>query len=198
MKINRKKEQGLTLIEVLISMGIFVAVALIFASFQSDVFKINNIIQVNLNTQQNVSRVFKDFVREIRSATISNIGAYPISTVATSSVEFYSDIDEDGLKEKIRYFLDDGNFKKGTIKPSGDPLSYDPDDEDLSIVVSGVVNSSESIFEYYNASTTALTYPIDITEVTMIEAKLILDQDPDSEPGPIETSTKAMFRNLKD
>jgi prepilin-type N-terminal cleavage/methylation domain-containing protein len=191
--IENRESRGMTLIEILIVMAIAVAIVLIVSIFQS-----------SLQIQQNARKILRPLAEEIRSATISNIGAFPISMASSTQISFYSDIDNDGLKEKVRYFLENDEFKKGIITPKGDPFVYDPEDEEIIGVVGGVVNGEEPIFQYFDdsyngtSSTTPLSYPIDVTDITLVKTKLIIDLEPDKDPGPVEISTQAMFRNLKD
>ena len=203
LNIREEKNKGFSLIEILVTAAIFVLLIIVVTGFQSKVFKLNNVLQLSLNIQQNARKILRPFAEEIRSATISNIGAYPISIASSTEISFYSDIDDDNLKEKIRYFKSGDEFKKGVIKPSGDPLSYNPDDENIVSVVKGVINDSQPVFEYYDSnyngtsSSTPLSYPINISDITLVKATLLVDENPNQPPGPMEISTQAMFRNLK-
>ncbi len=202
---NKKTNQGMTLIEIMIAMAIFVVIVILVNGFQGKVFKLNNILQSSLSIQQNARKILRPFAEEVRSATISNIGAFPISIATPNMIEFYSDNDNDGLKEKIRYFRDGDEFKKGVVKPSGNPYSYNENDEDITGVVSGIVNgANDPVFQYYDGSydgnpeSLPLTYPIALTEITLVKTTLKVDLDVNEDPGPIEISTQATFRNLKD
>lgn len=203
MKILQNKEKGMTLLEILIAMSIFVLIVIVLSVFQSDVFKLNRTIQNNLTLQQNAAKLLKPIVAEIRSASISNLGAYPIASASQNTLEFYADIDADGLKEKIRYFKEGGEFKKGVTRPTGDPYQYLSENEEIVSEVSGVVNGSEPIFEYFDetyngySQSEPLAYPIQISDIRMVSIKLILDADENDDSGPIEVSTQAGFRNLR-
>lgn len=203
IKNKKIKNEGFALVEVLIAISIFIAISFLVYLFQGNVFKFNNILQSSLNAQQNARKILSPFAEEIRSATISNVGAYPIGEASPNSIIFYSDIDSDGLKERIRYFKDGTDFKKGIIEPSGNPYEYSEEDEDIVSVVSNVQNGDDPIFEYFDSShdgyenTDPLVYPIQLTEITLVKAKILIDENINEEPGPIEVSTKAVFRNLK-
>ena len=66
----------------------------------------------------------KTMVSEIRTASTANTGAYTIGLATDSALTFYSDTDNDGLKEKVRYFITGTTLQKGLTKPTGSPLSY--------------------------------------------------------------------------
>lgn len=202
--MNKHKQKGITLVEILVAVSIFVAIVIVFVSFQSDVFKLNRIISSGLNTQQYSTKILRPFASEIRSATISNIGAFPISVASSTIIEFYSDTDDDGLAEKIKYFVEDNKFKRSSIIPSGNPLIYDSDDATVKTVVDGVVNGATSVFEYFDESydgsstSTPMGYPINLTNITLVKATLILDDNPNALPLPVTVTSQVMFRNLKD
>ena len=71
---------------------------------------------------------------------------------------FYSDVDYDGLSERIRYTLSGTQFIKGVIKPSGEPLSYPQVQETSRPLTEIVRNSSSPLFYYYNSD-----WPTDTT-----------------------------------
>jgi len=50
-------------------------------------------------------RGIETMVKEIREARAGDDGSYPIELAGDKEFIFYSDIDEDGLAEKVRYFL---------------------------------------------------------------------------------------------
>ena len=64
---------------------------------------------------------------------------------------FYSDIDSDGVKERVRYFKDNLDFKKGIIEPTGDPLEYVLGNETIS-TLTGALENVDPIFNYYDRS----------------------------------------------
>ena len=119
-----------------------------------------------------------------------------------SSFTFYSNVDDDSFKERVRYFLDGTTLKKGIIKPSGTPLTYNPADEAVSELIHGVANATTSIFSYYDknydGTNQALIEPIDIATVRLVKITIVTDKDPQTPPGPMTLTTQISIRNLKD
>ena len=202
MKYLKTKQKGFSLIEILVALGIFSLIVVAIGLFQRDVFSLNNILQVGLKNQNEAKKILRPFANEARSASQSNLGSYPLATVASTTFSFYSDIDNDGLKEKVRYFLDDTTFKKGVIKPSGNPLTYNEEDEDIVRVVHDVVNVS--IFSYFDesydgtASSTPLAQPVTPSDVRLVQVEIVIDSDPNKPPAPLPVTTQVSIRNLKD
>lgn len=202
-EIRRNYERsGFTLVEILIAVSILSLILGFVGAFQADVFSLNRFIQTGLQSQSDAKKIIRPFANEVRSAAPSNLGAYHLAETATSSFAFYSDIDNDGLREKVRYYLDGSDFKKSVIKPAGQPLVYNQANEKIIRVVENVVD--DNIFEYFDsnydgtASSTALVQPVNISEVRLIKIRLSIDKDLGAPPGPIEVMTQVSIRNLKD
>ncbi len=199
---NDVRTRGFTLIELIISMGIIALIGAAVAALQKNAVTLNAILQEDLGGQQELRSVVKNFLTETRSVGPSATGAYPLATVATSTFMFYSDIDLDGSRDRIRYFLSGQTLKKGVIKPSGSPLSYNPSSEKVSDVVHGVLTEAGPVFEYYDTNydgtTPPLSQPVNVLNVRLIKLNLTVDRDPRRAPGPVSATAQASMRNLKD
>ncbi len=197
---GRRLNTGFTLIETLITMAIFVSMLLIVTKFTLDISDFSVFFGEDLTAEQELQLSLRPVIREIRSMGPSNVGSYPIMTASADSFTFYSDGDGDGLFERIRYYMEGSIFKKGILKPSGNPLSYNPADEKTFELTHNVINGS-AIFSYYNKTYTGfenpLPSPIDIPSIKMIKAELSVDQNPNALPGPISFAISAMIRNFR-
>jgi len=195
-------KSGFSLVEILVAVSILVGILALVGSFQADVFSLNRIIQAGLQNQSDAKKLVRPFANEVRSSAPSNLGAYPIAESATSTFSFYTDLDGDGLRELVRYFLEGNDFKKGVIKPTGQPLVYDENSEQIIRVIHDVVDTV--VFEYYDsnydgtASSTALTHPVAPAQVRLVKVTMIIDSDPNKPPAPIEITTQVSIRNIKD
>lgn len=200
--MSKLNKQGITLLEVLVAMSIFALIVTGAVGIFTYSWKANKIIWEQLSTQNEGRKVVQDFVNELRSATYSSIGAYPLATVSSTEIVFYSNIDTDSLRERVRYFLVANTLKKGVIKPGGTPLVYNTSTESISDVVHDVYNTTTPIFYYYNqnygyTSSTPLSQPVSITAVRMVGMTLDLEEDPTVSPAPFHIETKVEIRNLK-
>ena len=199
-KYNQKS--GFTIVEVLVSIFILTLIGLAVSSFFKDIFSFNRIISGSLTAQDEARRALKTMSAEIRTASPSSLGAYTLVQTATSSFVFYSNIDGDSFKERVRYFLEGATFKKGVIKPSGLPLTYNPASEVITELIHDVVNAATSTFSYYDenydGTTQALAEPINISIVRLVKIIVVIDHDPAQPPGPMTLTTQINMRNLKD
>jgi type II secretory pathway pseudopilin PulG len=201
-KNRYNSKSGFTVIEILVSIFILTLIGLAVSSFAKDIFSLNRITSDSLTAQDEARRALKSMSAEIRVASPSSLGAYAIAQTATSSFTFYSNADDDSFKERVRYFLDGTTLKKGIIKPSGTPLTYNPTNEVVNELIHGVANATTSIFSYYDknydGTTQALIEPIDIATVRLVKITVVIDKDPQTPPGPMTLTTQISIRNLKD
>jgi type II secretory pathway pseudopilin PulG len=198
-----KQTTGFTLIETIVVLFIFILLLQGISTLFTDTLRTNTALTGNLNAQMEVRKAFASMVASIRSASPSSNGAYTIDTASSTYFAYYSDIDHDGLKEKIRYFITNKTLKIGTIKPVGSPPVYTPADEKITTLINDVVNTgSQPIFTYYDNSydgaSAALGSPINITAVRLIKINVLIDHDQLNSPAAISFSTQVSIRNLKD
>ena len=195
-------KSGFTLIEVLVSIFILTLIGLAVSSFFKDIFSFNRIISGSLAAQNEARRALKTMSAEIRTASPSSLGAYPLTQTAASSFAFYTNIDGDSFKEQVRYFLEGATLKKGVIKPSGSPLTYNPANEIITELIHGVANAATPTFSYYDenydGTTQGLVEPINISVVRLVGITVVIDYDPTQPPGPMTLTTQINMRNLKD
>ncbi len=196
---------GVTLVELLVSVGIFLIIAIFIASFQRDIFSFNTHIQKDLNAQIEGRRAVVSMVKEMREMSPSSLGSYAIAQAATSSVTFYSNIDADAYKEQIRYYVQGGKLLKSVIKPSGSPLVYNAGSAVVTTVVSDFGNgTSTPLFQYYDSNysgtSTPLSVPINIASVKLIKFSILLNRKSSQAQSniPLSLTSQVVPRNLKD
>ena len=196
-------DKGFSLAELVITLAIVTAIGWGVTTLGRDIFLFNNIAQANLNAQVEGRRAVRFFSAELREASPSSLGAYPLAAAATSTITFFTDYDNDGLKEQIRYYLQNKNLMKGVTKPTGNPLTYNAANETLSTVVTDIANgTSTPVFLYYDSTyagtTTPLTLPINLTAVRLVQIQLVVDRNPNRSPNPLTVTSAITLRNLKD
>lgn len=197
-KNKKKLISGFTLIETLFGVAIFVLIALALTLFSRNVWVYNSFVSEGLISTDAARQILKTIVSEIRTASVASNGAYAIDQATVSSFIFYSDIDNDNLREKVRYFLVGTTLQKGVIKPTGN-LTYNPADEKISILASDTTSLAFDYFnKNYDGTNSALTFPINIPDVRLIKITVTLDKDPNRAPLPTTFSTQVSIRNLKD
>lgn len=204
MKIKYyNKNKGFTLAELLISMAIISGIVWTASIFQRDVFSLNTNLQSSLNAQLDARHVVKVMVSEIRKSVPSANGTYPIESASSTAMIFYTDANNDGVVDRVRYFVNGSSIKKGIIVPTGSPLTYNPANEVLSTLINNLVSSSTlPVFQYFPSSyagtSSPLSYPLNIASVRLVKVTVIIDNDPNRSPVPIVVTSSVSMRNLKD
>ena len=198
-KFKNKRGDGFTLIEILFGIAIFVLIVGVLTLFSRNVWIYNTFVSAGLVNVDSGRQMLKTMVSEIRTASTSDTGAYAISQALSSSFVFYSDIDNDSLKEKVRYFFAGTTLQKGVIKPTGSPLTYNSANEKISTLAPNVTNT---VFNYYDknydGTTAQLSLPVNIPDIRLVKITITMDQNPNRSPMPKIFSTQVSIRNLKD
>lgn len=196
-----RKEKGFTLVELMLSIAILLLITFGVTLFQKNIFSLGKNFQGNLNFQLGARSILKSFSSEIREASQSSLGAYPIEKASTTEIIFYSDHNNDGFKERIRYFLSGTTLQRGVVEPAGNPLTYTIATEKVTTVLTSVVSTS-TIFQYYDTNYTGtsspLVQPVTLSSIRLVKAIVLVNPDPNRIFKPYIITTQATMRNLKD
>jgi len=147
---TNQSNQGFTLIEVLVATAItvilgagFLGMQYIFSSNQVSAWKsYYNVDEAN--------RVASQLTKELRNIQESEDGSFPISTALDQEIIFYSDVNQDGDVDRVRYTLAGTTLTKGVTAPTDTPLSYDPLNEKVQTLTDNIRNGIAPLFYYYN------------------------------------------------
>ncbi len=198
------QRSGFSVIEVLISAAVFTVLIFVVATLRTNVDTLSNLVSQKLQSRQDIDRAMEQMVTEIRSAAPSNQGAYPVEAATTSTLIFYSDVDSDGLFERIRYTVGTTTLDRGVTKPSGTPLAYSSSSETVSTLVSNLTRTTSSnVFTYYGDDYTGVEDPLAPTStlasaVRLVRVTLYVDVRPREAPRPAYVSQLISIRNLRD
>ncbi|MEK7110663.1 MAG: hypothetical protein AAB867_02325 [Patescibacteria group bacterium] len=202
-----KRRAGFSLFEVLLVMALFSSTLFVVIRFRSNLDLLQNIVNQKLQSRQDIDQAFQRLVTDIRSAGPSSLGGYAIEAAATGSLTFYSDIDKDGIFERVRYFLASSTsatttLQRGIVEPAGNPLVYATSTEIVATAAANVVNTSTvQLFAYYDANYTGseapLSVPITTTAVRLVKISLLAAVNPNTAPVSPLFSDLVRIRNLR-
>jgi prepilin-type N-terminal cleavage/methylation domain-containing protein len=200
--IKDTNKKGFTLVEIVVTTAIFSIIIGILTMFIRNIYYFNNVFSNGLTSYDDARKALQPIASEIRSASPSSLGAYPLEKTAENELIFFADINNDGLKEKIRYLLVGTTLRRGVTTPTGNPLQYVSANEVLTTIVDGVRNGTTPIFVYYNATYSgtgnSLAQPVSVLDVRLVKINIIIDADPNRPPEPVSVTTQISIRNLKD
>lgn len=179
--------------EISIAAAIFLTVVLLAGDFIIKGFRSTTFGSEQETAIQNARRGMEIMTKEIRGTNNSERSDYPLSTIEDNDLVYYSDIDDDGQMERVRYFLDDTLLKKITTPP-GPADDYNMPSATTTIA-EYVNNQAEAIFTYYDNNYAETE---DLDSVRLINIKLKINVTPGRAPNDYYVETDIHLRNLKD
>lgn len=200
---KRLPAAGFTLLEVVMTVAIFAAIAYGLLALVSGVITSSSRNDRLLSDEDQARRLAFNLSSELRHASNGATGGYPLNLAGSTQLVFFSNIDSSSDIEQVRYYLQAEKLYKGVTKPSGQPIGYNPSQETLSVVQNNVVNTSTPVFYYYNDSyngtvDSPLSQPVNITQVKLVKIELrIRNVGGQAQTNFYTITASAAVRNLK-
>jgi len=202
MKDCYKNKKAFTLLEMLVALGIFAIISTIVVWIMITSFRSNAIIWEQLKTQNEGRRALQEVIDDVRRAEESSIGSYTVDSASEYEFSFFANIDDDSLREKVRFFIDGTTLKKGVTNVEGNPLNYNGEENIVEIAHDAVnIAKNAPLFLYYDqdysGTENALDFPVNITDIRVVRIQLELEKDPTATPVPLHVEGVVSIRNLK-
>lgn len=195
---------GLGLVEVVVAsfiVAIIIMVAAVFFSFflrsYSFSFEENRIIGEAESMMRKMSA-------EIREARTSENGAYPLVEAGDFEIMFYADVDNDGVVDRVRYYLEDEKLYRGLVLYDNENDIYESDSEVIRVLSDYVVNGDSPIFYYYNSNWPGdeVNNPLEqnrrLLDTRLVRIVVLVNTTTNPNIGDFELESAVMIRNLKD
>ncbi len=189
---------GYTLVEMIVVIGVTSLVMVMVTDTVLTFYRANTNTLEQAIQVDNARKGVEYLVRDLREAAYADDGSFPIVANGSTSISFYSDIDRDASVEKVRYFIDGTNLKKGTTNAAGSPPTY-TGTEQVTLIAEYIRNTAQSIpvFRYYNASSTEVAAGATSTTISFVSVDLVVNVDVNRLPGQFTLHSSATIRNLK-
>jgi Tfp pilus assembly protein PilW len=199
-KVSFKK--GLMMVELLVALAIFSVVIIAVGALGSNVFIFNSTTSGSYQATQNSQAILRTILKEIREASPGANGAYPLINTGSTTLSFFSDVDNDGVTEQITYTLIGTTFYRAVIKATGSPPVYLIQNQSTTSLITNVINGNAlPSFQYfdtnYTGTSSPLIAPVSPSKVKLIQINQQIDIDPNRSPLPIIFTVQANIRNLK-
>lgn len=198
--------RGMTLVEVLVAIAIMLIAMEGFTLLFLKSWDTNKFILEEGMASAAASRATSKIVSQLRSTRQADNGDYPIESADDFDFKVYTDIDKDGVTERVHYFLDQATdqLKVGVTNPvAGTPVSYPAADDTVSILANYVVNeSTDPVFYYYNQNypgdtvNNPIATPAAIDQIRLVRVHLYVNINPVHAPDNINIESFADLRNL--
>lgn len=192
----------MTMVELFVALAILAIVMTAVYVLGSNIFIYNSTTSGSYRATQNSQAILKTILKELRETSPGADGSYPLINTGSTTLSFFSDIDNDSLPERVTYSLIGTTLYKAVIKPSGNPVSYSFANQSTTTLIFNVVNgNSLPSFEYfdtnYTGTSSPLVQPVSPSAVRLIRINQRIDIDPNRSPIPIIFTVQASLRNLK-
>lgn len=193
-----ENKKGISLIEAIIAIAIFTIGIEGFSLLFIKTWKQNSFIIEKGTASMAASQGVQKTVDVIRKARQADNGAYPIVSADENDLVIYSDIDKDGVTERVHYYLSNETLKAGITDPAGTPPAYPPEDQTVNNVANYIVNTSTPVFSYYDSDNNLLTAPANVNNVRMVKIHLETNANPAHFSNNVDFQSFATIRNLKE
>lgn len=190
--------RGLTFIEVLVSISVFVFAIVAIVSSILYFYRTNTYVIEQASAVSSAQRGIEEMVKTMREISYASNGAYPIVSMGPQELTFYADIDADPFVERVRYYVQGVSLYRDITNPSGDPPVYGV--PQTTSVISETVRNIEqatTTFEYYDMNGAKITNYAQIAYVRFIAMNIVVNVDPNRLPNQLTLRSTAALRNLK-
>jgi len=203
--IANKNKNGMTIVDVIISIGIFFIGVAGFSMLFVRSWKVNSFVIEEGESIRVASRAVSRVVSELRKTRQADDGSYMIKSADNFDLVVYFNNDDDLATERIHYFFEDEKLKKGISEPTGLPAVYPVGDQEVEIIVDHVSNTpSDPIFYYYNENypgdnvNNPLTTPASTGNIKLIKIFLWVNIKPQTAPENVKFESFVNLRNLNE
>ncbi len=203
MKQTSPKENGYTIIELIIAVTLFSMLMLLAVSVLTTIFTGSNQQVIALSNVDQARLVTSQFTNEMRNANTGVDGSFALNTTNDNQIIFYARAASPGTTvNRIRYYITGKTLYKGVIIPTGNPLAYVPANESIKVVQNNLVTTGAPLFTYYDGnydgSTNPLSQPINVNSVKFIKMNITaLTNVKQNATTSFSISSGAVIRNLK-
>lgn len=186
---------GFTLIETMVVASILLLLMIVGSEYIIHGFRSITFESEQQTAIQNARKAVDIIGREIRETRSSARGDYALASTTAQNLVFYGDNDNDGLVEKIRFYLNTSNNK--LIETKTEPgIANDYTGTTTTLTAAEYVNNgAEAIFKYFDANNNETSL---INNIRLINIRLKINVNPSIAPQDYYVETDTNLRNLKD
>ena len=191
-------QKGMTLIEAMVWISVFTAAMIALTTALISFYRANSFVIKDANAIASAQHSMDIAVRAIRTAGYSNVGAYPVISIAANQISFYANVTNGSTNiQQVRFFTQGNSFMEGVIEPAGDPPAYTGTEvlTDLSDYVQNITVATSTFF-YYDQNGSIITDYTQFQKVRFVTINLVVDASTSSLPTALTLTSSAALRNL--
>jgi len=185
-------KKGYSLVEVMTVVSILLLVFLITGDMIINSLKTTRYESEQATAVETARKSMDIITKDIRGANTSEKGDYPLVIAQDDELAFFNDINNDGLMEKIRYYLEGTELVKEIFLP-GSLMDYSIFSAS-STVADYVNNNGDPIFSYYDYNSEENNL---INNIRMVKIIIVINVTPTTLPNDYILESDVNLRNLK-
>lgn len=195
---------GVTLLETLITVCIIVLLAAAIGTYTIQSYRTYAFGTEQWTAISDAQKSIATMTRELREAQQGADGSGALFETADQNIVFFSDLDDDGVAEKVQYLLEGAMFKKVVTKATGSPLFYPSEPSRTEALSYYVRNGTAPVFLYFNKDYPLKTennpLPLDLRrqQARLIQIILHINVNPNRIPDDFLIQSSIQLRNLKE
>lgn len=170
--------RGFTFIEMIVVVGIVALLSIVMGDSVLMFFKAEESTSSQSNSITAAQGAFDAIVKNLREADYGADGSYPIVSMATSSLTFFSDSGNGGAAQRITFKVFRTSLLESIVNPSGTPPAYPVVSSSITIA-DNVQNFSQNkaLFHYFDSAGNEITDFSQVTAVTSVLVTLPVTSD---------------------
>lgn len=196
-----QRQKGFTIVEVSVGATIIIIILGALYGLQSVMNTSQGLILNQSIKVELANSAMQTLIREIRTARDGDNGAYAIENANNQTLTFYSDVDFDGQTEKVRYFINGTELRKGVIEPLGYPVTYPPGNEQVRVITDNVRNGALPLFYFFSGNFPTqgnpLSVPADPDSIKLVRVHVRLNEKVNDPQGDYVLESNTAIRTLK-
>lgn len=199
----KKIWRGFSLIELLVVGAITALLASAAFAITNTAFKGQRFALEQDQAVSEAREILFKMIAELREMRAGDDGSYPLVTVGSSELIFFSDVDRDNSIERVRYWLNGTSLHKEITEATGRPLRYGAIPTQNITLSTNIQNGAAPLWQYFNTdyptdvANNPLRDPIAIPQVTLLRVTLVVNVDPRRPPDNFTLSSLVHLRNTK-
>jgi hypothetical protein len=187
------------MVETIVVIALFSILMLTISESIASFYRLNAYTIAQAYQVDTARRGVEQLVRDLREMTYADDGTFPLVSMGSTSIAFFSDIDRDNSVEYVTYTLEGTTLMKRVYNAAGSPPTYDTTTPQETQILSEYVQNAlqgTPIFVYYDAEGDPATATSTVTDIRYVNLSIVVNIDPIRDPGEYTLRSSAALRNL--
>lgn len=191
--------RGLTLVETIVVLSLFLILMLAVSQSIASFYRLNAYTIAQAYQVDTARKGVDELTRDLREMTYADDGTFPLVSMSSTSVSFFSNVDSDPSVEFVSYTLQGTTLMKYVYNATGSPPTYSTSTPQQTKTLSEYVQNTlqaTPMFVYYDMNGSQASATSTVTDIRYIGMRIIVNIDPVRDPGEYMLRSSTALRNL--